>query len=88
MHGSFHGRTLAGIAATGQEKVKKGFEPPVQGFSHVPFNDGPALLAAVQEPGHRRDPARADPGRDRRATRRRRHFSNWRAISATGTACC
>ncbi|WP_131989084.1 aspartate aminotransferase family protein [Chthoniobacter flavus] len=51
MIGSFHGRTLAGIAATGQEKVKKGFEPPVQGFSHVPFNDGPALLAAVQEPG-------------------------------------
>jgi len=31
--------------------VKKSFEPPVQGFSHVPFNDGPALLAAVQEPG-------------------------------------
>src|SRR3989440_9295583 len=48
---SFHGRTLAGIAATGQEKVKKSFEPPVQGFTHVPFNDGPALLAAVQEPG-------------------------------------
>jgi acetylornithine/succinyldiaminopimelate/putrescine aminotransferase len=51
MLGSFHGRTLAGIAATGQEKVKKSFEPPVQGFCHVPYNDGPALLAAVQEPG-------------------------------------
>ncbi len=51
MLGSFHGRTLAGIAATGQEKVKKGFEPMVEGFAHVPFNDGPALLAAVQEPG-------------------------------------
>ncbi|MCE9610723.1 MAG: aminotransferase class III-fold pyridoxal phosphate-dependent enzyme [Chthoniobacter sp.] len=51
MDGSFHGRTLAGIAATGQEKVKKGFEPMVPGFQHVPFNDGPALLAAVQEPG-------------------------------------
>jgi acetylornithine/succinyldiaminopimelate/putrescine aminotransferase len=50
MAGSFHGRTLAGIAATGQEKVKKGFEPPVQGFVHVPFNDGPALLGAMQEP--------------------------------------
>ena len=36
---SFHGRTLAGIAATGQEKVKKGFEPMVGGFKHVPFND-------------------------------------------------
>jgi acetylornithine/succinyldiaminopimelate/putrescine aminotransferase len=51
MRNSFHGRTLAGIAATGQEKVKKGFEPPVQGFQHVPFDDGPALLEAVQEPG-------------------------------------
>jgi predicted acetylornithine/succinylornithine family transaminase len=45
--GSFHGRTLAGIAATGQEKVKKGFEPMVEGFQHLPFNDGPALLAAM-----------------------------------------
>jgi acetylornithine aminotransferase/acetylornithine/N-succinyldiaminopimelate aminotransferase len=51
MEGSFHGRTLAGISATGQEKVKKGFDPMVQGFTHVPFNDSPALLAAVQDPG-------------------------------------
>ncbi len=51
MTGSFHGRTLAGISATGQEKVKAGFQPMVQGFVHVPFNDAPALLAAVQEPG-------------------------------------
>jgi acetylornithine/succinyldiaminopimelate/putrescine aminotransferase len=51
MDGSFHGRTLAGIAATGQEKVKKGFEPLVQGFVQVEFNNGPALLAAVQDPG-------------------------------------
>ena len=51
MLGSFHGRTIAGISATGQEKVKKGFEPLLEGFVHVPFNDGPALLAAVQEPG-------------------------------------
>ncbi len=36
---SFHGRTLAGIAATGQEKVKKGFEPMVAGFRQIPFND-------------------------------------------------
>jgi acetylornithine/succinyldiaminopimelate/putrescine aminotransferase len=50
MRASFHGRTLAGIAATGQDKVKVGFEPAVEGFFHVPFNDGPALLAAVQEP--------------------------------------
>ncbi len=51
MEGSFHGRTLAGIAATGQEKVKKGFEPAVEGFVHVRYNDGPALLAAADEPG-------------------------------------
>jgi acetylornithine/N-succinyldiaminopimelate aminotransferase len=44
---SFHGRTLAGIAATGQEKVKKGFEPLVQGFRHVPFNDLQAVRAAI-----------------------------------------
>ena len=45
--GSFHGRTLAGIAATGQEKVKKGFEPMVDGFRQVPFNDLDAMRAAI-----------------------------------------
>lgn len=45
--GSFHGRTLAGISATGNEKVKKGFEPMVDGFVQVPFNDASALLAAM-----------------------------------------
>jgi acetylornithine aminotransferase/acetylornithine/N-succinyldiaminopimelate aminotransferase len=44
---SFHGRTLAGIAATGQEKVKKGFEPAVPGFRHVPYNDLEAVRAAI-----------------------------------------
>jgi acetylornithine aminotransferase/acetylornithine/N-succinyldiaminopimelate aminotransferase len=44
---SFHGRTLAGIAATGQEKVKAGFGPAVEGFRHVPFNDLAAARAAV-----------------------------------------
>lgn len=44
---SFHGRTLAGIAATGQEKVKKGFEPAVVGFKHVPFNDPDAMRRAI-----------------------------------------
>ncbi len=47
MEGSFHGRTLAGIAATGQEKVKKGFEPMPDGFRHVPFNNLDAVRAAV-----------------------------------------
>src|SRR5438552_1582937 len=44
---SFHGRTLAGISATGQEKIKKGFEPAVQGFRHVPYNDLEAMRRAI-----------------------------------------
>ena len=44
---SFHGRTLAGIAATGQEKVKKGFEPMTSGFRHVAFNDLQAVRDAI-----------------------------------------
>lgn len=39
MVNSFHGRTMATLSATGQEKVKKGFEPLMPGFRHVPFND-------------------------------------------------
>ena len=44
---SFHGRTLASISATGQEKVKKGFEPLVEGFRHIPFNDLDAAREAI-----------------------------------------
>ncbi len=44
---SFHGRTLGGISATGQAKVKQGFEPLVPGFRHVPFNDVDAMRAAL-----------------------------------------
>jgi acetylornithine aminotransferase/acetylornithine/N-succinyldiaminopimelate aminotransferase len=44
---SFHGRTLAGIAATGQEKVKKGFEPMTPGFRHIPFNNLDAARNAI-----------------------------------------
>jgi acetylornithine aminotransferase/acetylornithine/N-succinyldiaminopimelate aminotransferase len=44
---SFHGRTLAAISATGQAKVKKGFEPMVPGFRHVPYNDLNAMRAAI-----------------------------------------
>ncbi|MEW6347667.1 MAG: acetylornithine transaminase [Thermodesulfobacteriota bacterium] len=47
MEGSFHGRTLATLAATGQTKYRKGFEPEVQGFSHVPFGDTTALAKAI-----------------------------------------
>ncbi len=46
---SFHGRTLGGIAATGQDKVKIGFDPLLPGFVHVPFNDSAALREAVTE---------------------------------------
>lgn len=46
---SFHGRTLGMISATGQDKVKKGFEPLVEGFVHISFNDIEALKEAVNE---------------------------------------
>ncbi len=46
---SFHGRTLAMIAATGQDKVKMTFEPLPEGFLHVPFNDLEALKEAIGE---------------------------------------
>lgn len=45
LEGSFHGRTLATVAATGQPKFHKGFEPMPQGFVHLPFGD----LAAVEQ---------------------------------------
>jgi len=47
--GSFHGRTLATLTATGQEKFHKGFEPLPQGFDYVPFNDIAALEARMSE---------------------------------------
>ena len=49
MEKSFHGRTLATLTATGQEKVKKGFAPLPEGFKHVPFNDLDAAKKAVTE---------------------------------------
>src|ERR1700737_1684993 len=47
---SFHGRTLAGIAATGQEKVKTGLQPRGEGFKQVPFNDLDAMRGAITRP--------------------------------------
>lgn len=44
---SFHGRTLATLTATGQEKVWHGFEPLVPGFKHVPYNDLRAVERAI-----------------------------------------
>ena len=46
---SFHGRTLATLTATGQEKFHKGFAPLPQGFDYVPFNDIAALEAQMSE---------------------------------------
>ena len=46
---SFHGRTLAALAATGQPKYHEGFQPLPAGFVHVPFNDVDALQGAVSE---------------------------------------
>ena len=47
--GSFHGRTLATLTATGQEKFHRGFEPLPQGFDYVPFNDITALETQMNE---------------------------------------
>jgi len=47
MDRSFHGRTMAALSATGQDKIKKGFAPVLDGFDFVPFNDIDALRNAV-----------------------------------------
>jgi acetylornithine/N-succinyldiaminopimelate aminotransferase len=44
---SFHGRTLGALAATGQDKIKTGFAPILEGFDFVPYNDADALRKAV-----------------------------------------
>lgn len=46
---SFHGRTMAGISATGQEKVKIGFEPLLPGFKHIEFNHPEILENAISK---------------------------------------
>lgn len=44
---AFHGRTMATIAAGGQEKLLKGFDPVVDGFDHVPFGNLNEMRAAI-----------------------------------------
>lgn len=44
---SFHGRTMATLSATGNDKIKAGFSPLLEGFSHVPFNDINAIKEAA-----------------------------------------
>src|SRR6056297_2167659 len=47
--GSFHGRSSAGIAAAGSEKMTKGFGPLLPGFTHLPWADHEALHAAIND---------------------------------------
>lgn len=47
MEKSFHGRTMATLSATGQEKIRKGFAPVLGGFDFVPFNDITGLRAKL-----------------------------------------
>ncbi|HDR15252.1 MAG TPA: acetylornithine transaminase [Desulfobacteraceae bacterium] len=49
MNNSFHGRTMATLSATGQAKVQAGYDPLVQGFTFVPFNDLEALESAIDD---------------------------------------
>lgn len=49
MENSFHGRTMATITATAQTKYHLGFEPMLEGFTYVPFDDLPATEAAINE---------------------------------------
>ena len=85
-HGSFHGRTFATVAITGQPKYREGFGPLVAGVEHIPYGD---LEAATQRARaahgvlHHR---RADPGRGWHRRRRRRATSPACADCATTPA--
>ncbi|HVO92069.1 MAG TPA: aspartate aminotransferase family protein, partial [Terriglobales bacterium] len=48
-HNSFHGRTLATLTATGQEKVRAGYDPLPEGFRQVPYDDLGAVEGAIDE---------------------------------------
>jgi hypothetical protein len=61
MRGGFHGRTLATVTATAQEKYHHGYEPLPGGFKYVPFNDLRASSAGHRQPDGRRARG-ADPG--------------------------
>ena len=50
MEGSFHGRTLATLSATGNARIQKGFEPLVSGFLRVPFGDSAAVAEYRDDP--------------------------------------
>ena len=48
-HNAFHGRTMATISATNQEKMRDGFAPLLEGFAYAPFNDLEAARALVND---------------------------------------
>ena len=90
MDKSFHGRTMATLSATGQEKIRKGFDPVLGGFDFVPFNDikglkakldhrtAAVLLEPIQGEGGVRCPGRRLSRSRARAMRRNRHASDLR----------
>jgi len=49
MEKSFHGRTMATLSATGQQKIREGYDPILQGFAYVPFNDIEALQNKIDD---------------------------------------
>src|SRR3990170_6866111 len=49
MEKSFHGRTMAAMAATAQKKIQAGFEPLIEKFTYVPFNDIESARLAIDE---------------------------------------
>ena len=49
MEQSFHGRTMATLSATGQDKIKQGFDPLLEGFIHIPFNDIKSLEKCIDQ---------------------------------------
>jgi acetylornithine/N-succinyldiaminopimelate aminotransferase len=49
MEGSFHGRTMATLSATGQKKIREGYDPLLAGFKFVPFNDLSSLEKATDD---------------------------------------
>jgi len=51
MQNSFHGRTFGALSATGQDKYQKGFEPLLDGFTHVKFNDFSAVEKLIDGAG-------------------------------------
>ena len=79
---AFHGRSIATLSATGNEKVQKGFGPLVEGFIRVPLND----IEALQD-GHRRQPERGG-GVLRDHPGRRRHQPDAHRVPAAGARSC